>query len=99
MGELGELGWDDDAVERGVGEGEEVVGGEAGARAVGLPLVSEETSVGVDVAVLRRVAGAGRVGAVLGIGTVEVLRPEAMEDEGGMLGALGCGGVGVAELG
>ena len=86
-------------MEGGVGEGEEVVRGEAGAGAVGLPLMTEEAGVGVDVAVLGGIAGAGRVGAVLGVGTVEVLRPEAMEDEGGMLGALGCGGVGVAELG
>ena len=79
--------------------GEEVVGGEAGAGAVGLPLVAEEAGVGVDVAVLGGVAGAGGVGAVLGVGAVEVLGPEAVEDEGGVLGALGGVGMGVAELG
>ena len=70
MGELGELWWNDDAVEGGAGEGEEVVGGEAGAGAVGLPLVAEEAGVGVDVAVPGRVAGAAVGGTVLGVSAV-----------------------------
>ena len=45
-----------------------------------------------------RVAGAGFGGAVLGVAAVEVLGPEAMEDEAGVLGALCGSGVGVAEL-
>jgi hypothetical protein len=49
--------------------------------------------------VLGDVAGGGGVGAVLWIAAVEVLGPEAVEDEGGVLGTLGCGGVGVAVLG
>ena len=40
VGELGELWWNNDAVEGGAGEGEEVIGGEAGAGAVCLPLVA-----------------------------------------------------------
>ncbi len=70
VGELGEFWWNDDAVEGGAGEGEEVVGGEAGAGAVGLPLVAEEAGVGVDLAVLGGVAGAGGGGTVLGVGAV-----------------------------
>ncbi len=97
--ERGELGWDGDAVVGRAGEGEEVVGGEAGAGAVGLPFVAEESGVGVDVAVLGGVAGAWGGGAVLWVGAVEVLGPEAVEDEGWVLGALGCVGVGVAVFG
>ncbi len=52
----------------GAGGGEEGVGGEAGAGAVGAPLVLEETGVGVDVGVLGWVSGAGGVGAVLEVG-------------------------------
>ena len=70
VGELGELWWNNDAVEGGTGEGEEVIGGEAGAGAVCLPLVAEEAEVGVDVAVPGRVAGAGVGGTVLGGGAV-----------------------------
>ena len=99
MGELGEFRRDGDRVEGGAGKGEEGVGGETGAGAMGAPFVIEESGVGVDVGELSGVAGAGGVGAVLGVGAVEVLGPEAVEDEGGVLGALGGGGVGVAELG
>ena len=66
---------------------------------MGLPLVLKEAGVGVDVGVLGWVGGAGGVGAVLGVGAVGVLGPEAVEDEGGVLGAFGGGGMGGAELG
>ena len=80
------------------GEGEEGVGGEAGACAVGLPFVAEETGVGVDVTVLAGVLGAGVVGTPLGVATNIVLGPETVEDEGEVLGALGGAGVGVTKL-
>ena len=99
MVEGGQLGGDGDRVERLAGQVEEGVRCEAGAGAVGLPLVAEEACVGVEVAVVGGVLRTGGVGAVLGKGTGGVLRPEAVEDEGEVLGALGCGGVGVAELG
>lgn len=99
MVELGECGRDGDGLEGGAGEGEEGVGREAGAGAVSAPLVTEEAGVGVDVAIGGGVARAVVRGAVLRIASVGVLRPEAVEDEGGALGALGCVGVRVAELG
>jgi|SRR5579871_4746874 len=52
VGELGELGRNDDAVEGGACKGEEGVGGEAGAGAMGPPFVLEKSGVGVDVTVL-----------------------------------------------
>ena len=99
MVKRGQLGGDGDGVECLAGQVEEGVRCEAGAGAVGLPLVAEEACVGVEVAVVGGVLRTGGVGAVLGKGTRGVLRPEAVEDEGEVLGALGCGGVGVAELG
>jgi len=81
------------------GEVEEVIRGEAGAGTVGPPLVVEEAGVGVEVAVGGGVTRAGGVGAALGVGAGGVLGPEAVEDEGGVLGALCGGGVAVAELG
>jgi len=96
--EGGQLGGDGDGVERLAGEGEEGVGGEAGAGAVGLPLVAEETGIGVDVTVLAGVLWAGVVGASLGVAADVVLGPETVEDEGEVLGALGGVGVGVTEL-
>ena len=81
------------------GEVKEGVWCEAGAGAVGLPLVAEEAGVGIDVTVLAGVLRAGGVGTVFEVGAGIVLRPEAVEDEGEVLGALGCGLVGVAELG
>lgn len=66
---------------------------------MGAPLVLEEAGVGVDVGVLRGVGGAGGGGAVLRVGAVGVLGPEAVENEGRVGGALGCVGVRVAELG
>jgi len=81
------------------GELEEGVGREAGAGAVGLPLVAEKALVGVEVGVLSWVLRAGGVGAVLWVGAVGVLGPEAVEDEAEMLGALGLARVGGAELG
>jgi hypothetical protein len=65
---------------------------------MGLPFVAEQAYVGVDVAVLGWVSGAWTVGAVLGEGAGGVLGPETVEDEGKVLGALGRGGVGGAEL-
>ena len=65
---------------------------------MGSPFVLEEAGVWVDVGVLRWVGGTGGVGAVLRVGAVGVLGPEAVEDEGGVTGALGSGGVGVTEL-
>ena len=97
--QLRQRGRNGEGLEGGAGGGEEGVGCEAGAGAVGAPLVLEEAGVGVDVAVLGWVGGSGGVRAVLRIGAVGVLRPEAMEDEGGVAGALGCVGVPVAELG
>jgi hypothetical protein len=82
----------------GPGGGEEGIGGEAGASAVGAPLVLEKALVGVDVLVGGGIGGAGGARAVFGIGAVVVLGPEAMKDEGGVRGALGSVGVGVAEL-
>ena len=66
---------------------------------MGLPLVTEKSAVGVDVAVLAGVPWAGVGGAVLDEGAGVVLGPEAVEGEGEALGALGGVGVGVAELG
>jgi hypothetical protein len=97
--EGGELGGDGDGAEGGAGGGEEGVWGEAGACAVGLPFVAEKAGVGVDVGELGGVGWAGVGGAVLGPGACEVLGPEAVEDEGVALGALGGVAVGVAELG
>ena len=66
---------------------------------MGLPLVAEEAGVGVEVAEGGGITRAGGVGAVFGEWARGVLGPEAVEDEGGVLGAL-CGvGVRVAELG
>ena len=96
--EPGERWRDGDRFVGGAGESEEGVGGEAGAGAVGAPLVTEETWVGVDVGEGGGIVWAGIGGAVLRIATVGVLGPEAVEDEGGALGALGCVGVRVAEL-
>jgi hypothetical protein len=94
-----QLGGDGDGVECLASQVEEGVRCEAGAGAVCLPLVAEQACVGVEVAVVGGVLRAAGVGAVLGKGTGGVLRPEAVEDEGEVLRALGCGGVGVAELG
>ena len=77
---------------------EEGVGGEAGAGAMRLPFVREQACVGVDVAVLRGVRWACGVAAVFRVGSVVVLGPEAVQDEGGVLGALDVAGVRVAVL-
>jgi hypothetical protein len=61
--------------------------------------MTEEASVGVEIIVRGGVSRAGRVRAVLREGAGGVLGPEAVEDEGGVLGALGRGWVGGAELG
>lgn len=93
MIELSERWRDGDRLVGGAGEGEEGVRREAGAGAVGAPLVAEETGVGIDVGVGGGIARTGVGGAVLRIASVGVLRPEAVQYEGGALGALGCGGV------
>ena len=99
MVERRQLGWDGDGVEGGAGGGKEGVGTEAGAGAVGAPLMLEETLVGVEVGVASWIGGARFVRAVLRIGSVGVLRPEAVEDERRVAGALGRVWMGVAELG
>lgn len=96
--ELRERGRNGEGLEGGAGGGEEGVGGETGAGAVGAPLVLEEAGVGVDVGELRGVGWAGCAGAVLRIGAVGVLGPEAVKDEGRVAGTLGCVGMRVAEL-
>jgi hypothetical protein len=96
--ELGERRRNGDRFVGGAGEGEEGVGGEAGAGAVGAPLMTEQTGVGVDVGEGGGIAWAGVGGAVLRIASVCVLGPEAVEDKGGTLCTLGCAGVRVAEL-
>ena len=74
-GELGESGRHDERLEGGTCSGEERVGREAGAGAVGTPLMLQEACVGVDVGELRGIGRAGCVGAVLWIGAVGVLWP------------------------
>ena len=86
-------------MERLAGEGEEVVWSEAGAGAVRRPLVTKEAGVGGDVAEGGEIAGCGIAAAVLGIAAVEVLGPQAMQDEAEVLSALAVVGVGGAELG
>lgn len=65
---------------------------------MGLPLVTQEARVGVEIAVGGGVSRAVGVGAMLGEGTRGVLGPETVEDEGEVLGALGGGWMGGAEL-
>jgi hypothetical protein len=96
--ELSESWRDGDCLVGGAGEREEGVRREAGAGAVGAPLVTEETGVGIDVGVGGRIARPWVGGAVLRIASVGILGPEAVEDKRGTLGALGCIGVRVAEL-
>jgi hypothetical protein len=96
--EGGQLGWDGYGLDGLAGRGEEGIRREAGAGAVGLPLVAEEARVWVEVAEGGGVSWAGSVGAVLGEWAGGVLGPEAVEDEGGVLGALSGVGVRVAEL-
>jgi hypothetical protein len=90
---------DSDGFVSSAGGGEEGIGGETGASAVGAPLVLEEALVGVNVFVCGGIGRTGGAGAVFGISAVVVLGPEAMEDEGGVGGAFGSVGMGVAELG
>jgi hypothetical protein len=89
---------DGDGFVSGAGGGEKCVGGESGAGAVSAPLVLKQALVGVDVLVGRGVGWAGCVGAILRIGAVVVLRPETVEDEGRVCGALGGVGVGMTKL-
>jgi len=86
-------------VESRAGRGEEVVGREAGAGAVRVPLVTQQARVGVDVAEARGITRTGLSRAVLRVGAVRVLGPETVEDEGWVARALGRVGVAVAELG
>ncbi len=65
---------------------------------MGLPLVSQQAGVGVDIGVLGWVDRAGVIGAVLDVGAGVVLGPEAVEDEACVLSALACVRMGVAEL-
>ncbi len=97
--EGGELPRDVEVVDGSAGEREEGLRGEAGAGAVSLPLVLEEARVGVEVAEGGGVGRARDVAAVFGVGSVDVLGPQAVEDESQVLGALGFLGVGGAELG
>lgn len=99
FGEGRERGWDADGSYGGARGLEEGIGAQAGAGAVGLPLVTEKAEVGVDVFVLRGTSGPGFGGTVGRPVTVGVLRPETVEDKGWMGGALGSAGMGVAELG
>lgn len=94
----GELTWDDDRADGASGEVEELIGSEAGAGAMHLPLVAKESGVRVDVAKGGRIGGTGGVAAVLGVSAVVGLGPEAVENEAEMLGALGPACVGGAEL-
>lgn len=97
--EAGQLGGDCDLAHGSPGELKEGVGGEAGAGAVGLPLMQEQTGVGVDVAEVCRVCGTGDVAAMLGVSAADGLRPESVEHEAEVLGALRLAGVRGAELG
>ena len=63
-----------------------------------VPLVLEQGRVGEDIAVPGGVGRPRRVRAVMRVGSVVVLRPEAVEDKRGMLRAFGSGGMGVAKL-
>ena len=85
-------------VQGGTGVGEKGLRWEAGAGAVGGPLVTKQAGVGVEVAEGGGIGRTSCVGAVLGIGTVVVLRPETVEDEAGTGGALRLVGVGGTEL-
>jgi hypothetical protein len=60
------------------------------------PLVVQQPGIGIDIAVLRWIGRAGSIGTVLRIGTVVVLRPQAVQDKGGMDGALRRRGVRMA---
>lgn len=65
---------------------------------MGQPLVAEETGVGIEI---RKGGGIGRTGevaAMLGMGAVVVLRPEAVKGEAEVLSALRLVRVGGAEL-
>jgi len=98
-GEALQFGRHSDVFVSGSGGGEEGVCREPRAGAMGAPLVLEKSLVGVDVFIGGGVGGTCCVGAVFGISAVVILRPEAVEDKGGVRGALGCIRVGVAELG
>ena len=66
---------------------------------MGVPFVLKKLLVGIDIAEGGWIAGAGGVGAVFGVATIGVLRPEAVEDEGEVGGALSGTGMRIAELG
>jgi len=85
-------------VESGTGRGEEGVGREARAGAVGSPLVTQKARVGVDVAEAYGITRSRLSGAVLRISAVGVLRPQTVKDEGWAARALSRVGVAVAEL-
>jgi hypothetical protein len=98
MVERHQFRWDGDGVECLACIGEEVIRGETGAGAVGLPLMTKQAWVGVDVAVPTWFSRARGVGAVLRVTTRVALGPETVEDEGEVLGAFGGVGVRVAKL-
>jgi hypothetical protein len=60
---------------------EKVIRTEAGTCAVGAPFMFQQAPIGVNVFEGRRIAGAGGIRAFLGIASVCVLRPEAMQHE------------------
>lgn len=65
---------------------------------MGVPFVLQQALVGVDITEGGWVGWAGGVGAVFRIAATGVLRPEAVEDECRMRGALNGVGMRVAEL-
>jgi hypothetical protein len=71
----GQLGWDGYGMDGLAGRCEEGIRGQAGAGAVGLPLVTEESGVGVEVAKVGGITRAGSVGAALGEWASGVLGP------------------------
>ena len=89
--ETAERGRNCDGAVSGAGSREECVRAQAGTGAVRAPFVGKKALVGVNVLVLIRVGGAGRIRTIFRIGAVVVLRPHAVEDKGGMRGTL-CGG-------
>ena len=62
------------------------------------PFMCEETCVGINIFEGRGIGRAGSSGAILGIATVVVLRPEPVQNKGEMRCALGCILMGVTEL-
>ncbi len=72
---------------------------EAGAGAMRLPLVPQETRIRVEIAKVRRVRRRWIFAAVLRVGAVGVLRPKPVEHKAEVPGTLRLRGMGGAELG